>query len=78
MNIATEITGGIFCALISGLLMLFTNGLIKDLSLLLLLYALIHDGLVYPWERCLYNNEHLVVLLSGTLGGVNQFPTLGV
>lgn len=78
MNIATEITGGIFCALISGLLMLFTNGLIKDLSLLLLLYALIHDGLVYPWERCLSNNEHLVVLLSGTLGGVNQFPTLGV
>lgn len=39
MSIATEITGGILCALISGLLMLLTNDLIKELALLFFLVS---------------------------------------
>lgn len=78
-NIATEITGGVLGALISGLLMLLTNGRRKELALLLLLHTLIHYGPTYPWKRCLYNNEHLAcALVQETLGGVGQMSTLSV
>lgn len=74
MSIATEITGGILCALISGLLMLLTNDLIKELALPFLLRALIHYGPGYPWKRCFYNNKHLACAsVQETLGGVGQF-----
>lgn len=58
-NTGTEITGGILSALISALLVLLTNGLIKELAVLLLLRAPTHYGAGYPWRRCLHNNEHL-------------------
>lgn len=74
MSTATEITGGILCALISGLLMLLTNDLIKELALLFSLRALIHYGPGYPWKRCFYNNKHLAcAFVQETLGGVGQF-----
>jgi len=75
-NIAAEITGGISSALISGLLMLLTNGLIKELALLLLSYPL------RTWvsmEKMSYINEHLVCAsVQETLGGVGQTSTLSV
>lgn len=69
-NIAPEVTGGVLCVLISGLLMLLVNGLIKELALLLLLHTFICYGPGYPWKRRLYNNEHLVCApVQETLGG---------
>lgn len=78
-NTGTEITGGILSALISALLMLLTDGLIKELAVLLLLHAPTHYGAGYPWRRCLHNNEHLARdSAQETLGGVGQMSTRNV
>lgn len=78
-NIATEITGGTLCALISGLLMLLTDDLIKELALLLLLHTLIHYRSGYPWKRGLCNNEHLACAsVQEALGGVGQMSSPSV
>lgn len=78
-NTATEITGGILSVLISALLMLLTNGLIKELAVLLLLHAPTHYGAGYPWRRCHYNNEHLARdSAREMLGGVGQMSTRSV